>query len=311
MRRVLALVIAALAVSACSDTEPPALEVNGAEISQDEFRTALEALAAAGVGDGTAAMTPQEGGAGRGATTIADLLVDVALIEDELDERDIEPSEDDRRLAEEEIPDDAPDISDDARELLLEWGSERFALLRALFEEEVDPTSLLCLRVILAADEAEAEELQRELFAGADFARLAVERSRDPGTAELGGDLGCQSQTFRPELQEAAADLAIGDIGGPVTLEFGTVLIQRSEPTFDSTRGTIDDAVLDPMLQQLRGDADVDIDPRFGRWDGDAEPPQVVPPEGPVEATTTTVPAAPSPFEPPPIPPEATVPGNG
>ncbi|WP_102126723.1 peptidylprolyl isomerase [Deinococcus planocerae] len=48
-----------------------------------------------------------------------------------------------------------------------------------------------CVRHILVKTQAEAQTVLRDLGAGADFAKLAQERSQDPGSAAEGGDLGC------------------------------------------------------------------------------------------------------------------------
>lgn len=52
---------------------------------------------------------------------------------------------------------------------------------------------------------AQAEKTLAELKAGADFAKLAKERSADPGTASIGGDLGFFPRgTMAKEFQDAA-----------------------------------------------------------------------------------------------------------
>ena len=313
MRRLVLVLLAiplAVVSAACGATNPPALEVDGAEVSQDDFRDALEVLGVAGAGDGTIAIAPDPETGGRGAAAVADQLIDVALIRDELEQRDAEPTDEDREFADSQLPEDTPDITEEARDQLLEWGAERIALLRAIYEDEVDTELLLCLRVILVADEAAAEEVMNELFTGADFGQVSRERSTDPALAQSGGELGCQADTFRPELQEAAAGLAVDDIGDPVTLEFGTVIPQRVAPSFETTAVAINDTILNRLLQERRADAEVDIDPRYGEWDEDAVPPQVAPPEGPVAPTTTAAPAAEVPFGQPPTPQTAPPPGG-
>lgn len=48
-----------------------------------------------------------------------------------------------------------------------------------------------CVKHILVPTEAEARAIVTELAGGADFARVAAEKSQDPGSAPQGGDLGC------------------------------------------------------------------------------------------------------------------------
>lgn len=65
---------------------------------------------------------------------------------------------------------------------------------------------------------------------GASFAELAREFSQDPGSAEEGGDLGCQGEgAFVPEFEEAAWDAEEGEVVGPVETEFGYHVIKVTE----------------------------------------------------------------------------------
>lgn len=89
-----------------------------------------------------------------------------------------------------------------------------------------------CISHILFSpdEEEEAEEVKEELDNGGDFEELARENSQDPGSAEQGGDLGCNPEGgFVPEFDEAAFDAEEGDIVGPVETEFGFHVIEVTE----------------------------------------------------------------------------------
>ena len=89
-----------------------------------------------------------------------------------------------------------------------------------------------CIRHILFSpdEEEEAGEIQEELDDGGDFEELARENSQDPGSAENGGDLGCNPEGgFVPEFDEAAFDAEEGEILGPVETEFGFHVIEVTE----------------------------------------------------------------------------------
>jgi peptidyl-prolyl cis-trans isomerase C len=89
-----------------------------------------------------------------------------------------------------------------------------------------------CISHILFSpdEEEEAEEVKEELDNGGDFEELARENSQDPGSAENGGDLGCNPEGgFVPEFDEAAFDAEEGDIVGPVETEFGFHVIEVTE----------------------------------------------------------------------------------
>ncbi len=83
---------------------------------------------------------------------------------------------------------------------------------------------------VLKEKRARIEEIQALLAAGGDFAAIARAHSEDPGTASLGGDLGCFSpQTLVPEFEEAAFALKPGQTSGPVLSPYGYHLIQVRE----------------------------------------------------------------------------------
>lgn len=62
-----------------------------------------------------------------------------------------------------------------------------------------------CVKHILVPTEAEAKTVTAALAAGGDFAKLAQEKSKDPGSAAQGGDLGCFEQgVMVPEFDKAS-----------------------------------------------------------------------------------------------------------
>lgn len=76
----------------------------------------------------------------------------------------------------------------------------------------------------------EAEQIRKELIAGADFAKLAKKHSDDPGSADYGGELGFMGKgQLLPQYEKAALALAAGEISEPVKTEFGYHIIQLLE----------------------------------------------------------------------------------
>ena len=73
----------------------------------------------------------------------------------------------------------------------------------------------------------QALELKRRIEKGEDFAQLAREYSRDPGTAPAGGDLGWfgKGQMVKP-FEDAAFKAPVGKVVGPVETRFGYHLIE-------------------------------------------------------------------------------------
>ena len=82
-------------------------------------------------------------------------------------------------------------------------------------------------RHVLVDSEEEANEIKAEFEGGADFAKLAQERSNDPSAQQNAGDLswfrwGTMVQSF----QETAFALDSGEVGEPVQTQFGWHVIQ-------------------------------------------------------------------------------------
>ncbi len=77
------------------------------------------------------------------------------------------------------------------------------------------------------ANRKQALELKRRIEKGEDFATLAREYSKDPGSASLGGDLGWfgKGQMVKP-FEDAAFSAPVGKVVGPVETRFGYHLIQ-------------------------------------------------------------------------------------
>ncbi|MBN2651371.1 MAG: peptidylprolyl isomerase [Spirochaetales bacterium] len=83
---------------------------------------------------------------------------------------------------------------------------------------------------ILVKEEAEAVDLQKQLAAGADFAKLAEEKSLCPSGKSSGGDLGLfQKGQMVPEFDEAVFSMAVGEVSEPVKTQFGYHLISLTD----------------------------------------------------------------------------------
>ncbi len=82
-----------------------------------------------------------------------------------------------------------------------------------------------------AAVKAKAEELLRQLKAGADFAALAKAQSADTVSAEVGGDLDfITKDVMEAEFEQAAYALAkVGDLSPVVKTSFGYHIIKLTE----------------------------------------------------------------------------------
>jgi peptidyl-prolyl cis-trans isomerase D len=98
-----------------------------------------------------------------------------------------------------------------------------------------------------AAAQKKAQELTAKAKGGADFAQLAKDNSKDPGSAPQGGDLGwAQRGMFVGPFEDALFSMTAGEIRGPVKTDFGYHVMKLEEieaghvKTFDEARAEIE-----------------------------------------------------------------------
>lgn len=92
-----------------------------------------------------------------------------------------------------------------------------------------------------------AEELLKKVKAGEDFSELAKKFSQDPGSGQLGGDLGFfpKGQMVKP-FEDAAFSMNVGEVSELVESNFGYHIIKVTDkkdemPTFDEVKDRISD----------------------------------------------------------------------
>jgi len=105
-------------------------------------------------------------------------------------------------------------------------------------------------RHILVPTEEEAKAIKADLDKGADFAKLAKEKSKDPGAAD-GGDLGFFTKDqMVPEFSAVAFALEPGKVSDPVKSQFGWHVIKVEEardkkpPAFEQVKPQIENFVV-------------------------------------------------------------------
>ena len=102
-------------------------------------------------------------------------------------------------------------------------------------------------RHILVPTEDEAKAVLAEIKKGTDFAELAKQKSKDPGAAAEGGDLGYFGQDqMVPEFAAVAFKLDKGQVSDPVKTQFGWHIIKVEDkrtkpvPEFDKVKDQIE-----------------------------------------------------------------------
>ena len=124
-------------------------------------------------------------------------------------------------------------------------------------------------RHILVEKEDEAKAVLADLKKGGDFAAIAKEKSKDPGSKESGGDLGYFTKDqMVPEFAEVAFKLDKGQLSDPVKTQFGWHVLKvedkrnRPIPEFDKVKDQIETYVVRKaqadLVTKLRGEAKVE-----------------------------------------------------
>ena len=217
------------------DANPVIAKVNGAEIRQSDLAVAEEEL-----GPSLQQMDP----ANRRENLIA-FLVDMKIVAKAAEAKKVGDTADfkqklafarDRLLMDNLLAAEGKAaLTEDAMKKVYEEATKQVS-----GEKEVHA------RHILVPTEEEAKAIKAELDKGADFAKLAKEKSKDPGAAD-GGDLGFfTKEQMVPEFSAVAFALEPGKVSDPVKSQFGWHIIKveevrdRKPPPFDQVKGQIE-----------------------------------------------------------------------
>lgn len=156
---------------------------------------------------------------------------------------------------------------------------------RRLYDAQIAaarPQEEVRARHILVESESKAKEVFELIAHGEDFARMAKQHSKDPGSKDDGGDLGYFTRgQMVPQFEEAAFKMKKGDVSQPVQSQFGWHIIrledrrQKGAPPFDQIKDRIMASLIhrkaQEIGQQLRSAAKVEwVDPAM-KAEADAE----------------------------------------
>jgi peptidyl-prolyl cis-trans isomerase C len=159
--------------------------------------------------------------------------------------------------------------------------------LRSTYQDAIKQTAdeeEVRARHILVATEDEAKAIVAELKKGANFEELAKTKSKDPGAAAQGGDLGYFTKDqMVPEFSEAAFKLTKGQVSDPVKSQFGWHIIRvedkrkKPAPEFDAVKPQLEAYVTRKaqaeLVTKLRDSAKVErLDKKDEPKAGDTKP---------------------------------------
>ena len=181
-------------------------------------------------------------------------------------------------------------------------------VLKAKYDDlvkQVTPPEEVHARHILVKTEAEAKDIIAQLKKGADFEKLAKEKSTDPGSGESGGDLGYFTKDkMVPEFADAAFKMQKGSVSDtPVHSQYGWHVIQvldkRSQPlpSLDQVKPQLTNLVLQDEERKVVDDMHKAA--KIERFNPDGSPVVDKPAEAPAAAAApapaTAAPPAPAP----------------
>ena len=231
--------VPAMPITAALDTPPPPpgtvlATVNGQKITQLDVTLAADDLGPQ--------LQQQLKGKARDAYVL-DYLVDSTLVAQKAKADGAEKTSDyvakmeyakDKVLMETTLTSIAKSVTDDAT-------------LHKIYDQAAaaqKPEPEIHARHVLVATEADAQTVLKRLKAGEDFAKVAKEMSKDPGSE--GGDLGWfTKERMVPAFADAAFKLQDGQTSDPVKTQFGWHVIQveghrtKSFPPFDQVKEQI------------------------------------------------------------------------
>ncbi len=228
-----AALVAMLSGSAMAQDSKIVAKVDGISITDDDVKVALEELSPT---------LPQQMDAAQRRSYTIDYLIDLKIVA--------------ATAAKEKVA-DTPDFKrrmEQTRDRLLmeslltregDKGATD-AAMKTFYDETIKtlkPGQEFKARHILVESEDEAKKAIERLKKGEDFAKLAGELSKDPGSGKEGGDLGWfEKERMVPEFGEAAEKLAKGGISEIVKTQFGFHIIKledkrdKAAPAFDTVK---------------------------------------------------------------------------
>ncbi|HZD80412.1 MAG TPA: peptidylprolyl isomerase [Actinomycetota bacterium] len=174
--------------------------------------------------------------------------------------------------------------------------------LRQVYLQQITSFTQLDVRHILVKTEAQAQRIERQVNAK-NFGDLAKKYSTDTQSAANGGDLGTIAwstftQSYDADFVRATLKLKPGQISPPVRTQFGWHIIQlvsRKVQPFnaveDQLRQSLGSQAFASWLQQRLADADISVNPKYGRLDRNSG--EVVPVR--TTATGSEAPTSPAP----------------
>jgi foldase protein PrsA len=246
------------------------------------------------------------------------------LVHQEVVRKGLEVTEEDLARAEEALAEEVPEprlleaFPEAFRRQLIRSNAEVSVLQRALappvedaevrsvYESRRGEFQVNCLRHIVVGDQGRGAELKGRVTRGEDFAAVARSESidregPDGGSAGRGGDLGCVpprafEERFGAAFEAAVGALQPGQVSDPIQSPMGFHIVQLTERRTRSLEEAASEIrqqlaaqkapnALPQFIDEVARKADIDVNPRYGRFVRDGSDVGI---KTPGELTTTT-----------------------
>lgn len=291
--------LAALLFSACSAFDTAAATVNGRKIEEDRFVRQLDFVLA---DPRFAEQFPGAQGVEQRkvqARNLLTFLIHQELVETYAEEHDIRATTDEvqgqidgliaqlggRETYERQLRQSgatADDVEDLIRQQIVRTRVAEAVVdeqvtderLQEIYEERQAEFTQVRVSHILVRSREQARKIADDATPKT-FPKLARRFSEDPGSAPQGGDLGLQrpADLVQP-FGQAALEIPVGQIGGPVRTEFGFHVIyvqDRQTRPFEDVQPELLEEVrgqvfTDWLLGRVEG-AEIRVNPRYGYFD--------------------------------------------
>ena len=304
------VVVLAVVAASCSSVQPPALTVNGNDISRDSVDRQLAAIAD---NPGLKSQISDTEGSikSSGSTIWLTHIVTQQVVDREVHRRGITVRAADRRAGQAQA---ANFFGAQTFAAFPKWFRDQsigeFARQQALLRATGTPPSDADVR---AAYQAALAQFREQCPSGRFVSHILVpspqlaaglaapsQQSTDTASARDGGALGCiDDEQIDQAFQQVAARLPLNQVSAPVQTQFGwhLILVRNTIP-FEQLENGLRQRLeqQSPAAQRALTSrvarADVDVDPRYGRWvvrngRGMVEPPRDAPRPTTTEPPTT------------------------
>ena len=260
---------------AAAQTDPVVARVNGTEIKESDLKAAEE-----DIGSQLPPMAPEAK-----KDYLTTYVADMILVSKAAEDKKLGDSDDFKRklaLARTKLLMEAL-LQNEAKAAVTD---EAMKKVYAEAIKDIGDEQEVSARHILVESEDEAKKIAADLKKGGDFAAVAKEKSKDPGSKDSGGDLGFFTKDqMVPEFAEVAFKLDKGQISDPVKSQFGWHVIRvddkraKQPPAFEQVKDQIENFVQRKaqaeLIQKLRAEAKIE---KLGEKPADAAKPDAAAP---------------------------------